>query len=306
MSFLDDTFVDLGVMGVLPCTASGTNLVTLTGVANTPNVTSYTNLQQFGFKAINSSTGSVTLQVGSLSALPVYAADGTTQLGSGNIVAGAYYVIVFIQSVNGGNGGWVVISASANGIMAGTYTSVTVDVSGRTTAGTRMVPTIVTLFSGATYNTAVNALWLEINMVGGGAGASGSGAGGGNGTNGAVTTFGTSLLTANGGIGGAGGGGGAGGTAIISAPAVGQAFAGATGSGGTQTNDANVSAAGGPGGASPFGGAGGGGVAAGGSAAAPNTGSGGGGSSGSANAINASGGGGAGAAGIIAVVEHYT
>ena len=65
-----------------------------------------------------------------------------------------------------------------------------------------------------TYTTPSGVLYLEVELCGGGGGGSGSGTGSGNGTAGNNTTFGTSLLTGNGGGAGVAGGGsvGTGGT----------------------------------------------------------------------------------------------
>ncbi len=132
---LDQSIADLGALGIVPCTAAGTNIITLTPNANTPTISSYANYLQFSFVAVNTTTGNVTLQVGSLAALPVYAANGTTQLGSGAIVLNQFYVAAFNQALNSGVGGWEVVNSnSATGVTAGTFNTVTVDVTGRVTA----------------------------------------------------------------------------------------------------------------------------------------------------------------------------
>jgi hypothetical protein len=109
MSFLDDSIADLGAQGIVPCTASGTNVITLSPLANTTLISAYANLIQFSFVAVNSSTGNVTLQVGSLAALNVYFADGVTQVGNGSIVAARQYVVMFNSALNSSVGGWVII-----------------------------------------------------------------------------------------------------------------------------------------------------------------------------------------------------
>ncbi len=150
-----------------------------------------------------------------------------------------------------------------------------------------------------TFSQVLSPLVYRVRIVGAGGGGAGSGtgsdAGGGTGGN---TTFGTSLLTANGGVGGTKGSttgaGGAGGTASIGAGGIGLAFSGATGTVGG--NDPN-GGLGGTGGVSPFGGAGGPALTqAAGTAAIANTGSGGGGGAGGAAYI---GGGGGGAGGFV-------
>lgn len=153
-----------------------------------------------------------------------------------------------------------------------------------------ILPTIQKFLSGSgTYTTPPGASHITVEMIGGGGGGAGSGTGSGAPTDGGNTTFGSSLLTANGGVQGAtdGAGGGAGGSATLNAPAIGKALSG--GYGATQAGTA--SGGGGNGCASPFGGEGGGTQASLARAASANTGSGGGGAGINANSKNGSGGG---------------
>jgi hypothetical protein len=163
------------------------------------------------------------------------------------------------------------------------------------------VPTIQKFTSGTgTYTTPAGALYIRVRMVGGGGGGAGSGtANGSTPTAGGNTTFGTSLLAANGGgvnanIGAAGGSGG---TASLGTGPIGIAISGGTGAGGFGNLATGAAAvAGGSGGVSPFGGAGTSGCSPlTGGAAVANSGSGGAGGSISATASGYSGpGGGAG------------
>ncbi len=156
-------------------------------------------------------------------------------------------------------------------------------------------PTMQIFLSGAaTYTTPANVLYIEVEMCGGG-GCGGSGSTGGN------TSFGTSLLLANGGTEGILGvpsNGGDGGSASISLPAVGYAVSGGAGTGGAKGGTANGDfSMGGAGGSNPFGGGGGGGYGESaanigtGYAGKANTGGGGGGNGASSNARSAGGGG---------------
>jgi len=150
-----------------------------------------------------------------------------------------------------------------------------------------------------TFSTFQAPLYLKITMVGGGGGGAGTGAGNGAGGNGGITTFGTSLLTANGGTGGSAGTvtPGLGGTALLSTPVIGFAI---TGSGGNSGGNTTTSG-GGAGGASMLGGSGygGGAVSGAGGTAATNSGSGGGGAG--SNATSSGAGGGSGG-GILATI----
>lgn len=156
----------------------------------------------------------------------------------------------------------------------------------------QVTPTIQKFTSGSgTYTTPAGVTWIRVRMVGGGGGGGGTSAGAGAGGN---TTFGSSLLTANGGGAGANAGnGGTGGTATIAAPAVGTAIQGGNGGSlGDQPAQTSWFHAGGNGCTSPFGGAGSGAAGNGnGSSAVANTGSGGGGSGSGSNQLASSGGG---------------
>ncbi len=148
--------------------------------------------------------------------------------------------------------------------------------------------------SSGTYTTPANTSYLQVCAVGAGGGGAGSGtASAGSGGAGGNTTFGSSLLTANGGGGGSNTGTpGTGGTATVAAPAIQQyAFTGSTGNGAS-----GINGSGGMGGSTPLGGAGGGGPtgANAGTAGVTNTGSGGGGGGIGATGGAGSGGGAAG------------
>lgn len=148
--------------------------------------------------------------------------------------------------------------------------------------------TLYTSGSG-TYSLPTGCKAIRVRMVGGGGGGGGGGTGRGAGTNGGNTTFGTSLLTANGGSGADAGG---------DAGAAGSASGGIlnfAGSAGLPESTLGTGAIGGQGGGSAFGGEGfGGGIGAAGGNAAANSGSGGGGGGSTASTTSAGGGGGAG------------
>lgn len=151
--------------------------------------------------------------------------------------------------------------------------------------------------SSIAFSSVRNPIYLKIKMVGGGGGGAGSGTGaGGTVTSGGNTTFGSSLLTANGGSAGIYAGSGAnGGSGSISSPAIGFSTSGGAGLGGEGTSSSGQYTSGGDGGLSHFQGNGQGGRSTNGYAAQANSGSGGGGggNSGTAN-FNNGGGGGAG------------
>lgn len=141
-------------------------------------------------------------------------------------------------------------------------------------------------------------LYIRVRMVGGGGGGGSSGTGSTNsGTAGGNSTFGTTLLVANGGSGGTAGSGtpGAGGSASLGTGPIGLAYTGAAGQGAGVANGAADSVPGGMGGVSGFGGAG---IGAtnntAGGAAVTNSGSGGGGGASQNNSSSAASGAGTG------------
>ena len=164
-------------------------------------------------------------------------------------------------------------------------------------------PTIQKFTSGSgTYTTPAEVLYLRIKMVGGGGGGSGSHLNATSGGTGGNTTFGSSLLVANGG--GAGSystNAAAGGTASLGS-AIGTALSGGTGTGGASQGVVQVM--GGGGAPSPLGGGGGGGALnLAGQAAATNTGAGGGGGGSSATANGFSGTGGSAGGFVDAIIS---
>lgn len=163
-----------------------------------------------------------------------------------------------------------------------------------TGGGSSTTPTVQKFTSGSgTYTTPASVKWLRVRIAGGGGGGGASGAGS-SGSNGNNSTFGSSLLTANGGSGGPVGAnyGGAGGSFTVSAPGVDSgSFSG--GDGGASGNVGPNTYWGGNGGANTFGGSGSGSSGNGntGNAGKTNTGAGGGGGGVIGSAVTASGGG---------------
>lgn len=144
-------------------------------------------------------------------------------------------------------------------------------------------------------------VYLSVKVAGGGGGGAGGGTSAGSAAgDGGQTTFGSSLLTANGGtkgtaVGGGTSNGGAGGAVTVSAPAISVvAVTGGNGSAGGYEAAAGVYIAPGSGGVNPFGGSAGSLTAGAGNAGVTNTGAGGGGGGTTANTGVSGGGGGAG------------
>lgn len=258
-----------------------------------------------GYATTATAAGTTTLTVGS--AYQQFFTGTTTQTVvlpvTSTLVLGQKFLIT-----NASSGIVTVESSGANTVIAqsgsSSYLYTCVLTSGTTAAswyavpysgGGAVTPTVTVITSGSgTFTTPSNALYIQVKMVGGGGGGAGNGGTGQNGSNGGNTTFGTSLLTANGGSGataGSGASGGSGGTATVAGSAI--ALTVVSGGTGSSSNNLSSSLAAGMGGSNPFGGAGagggGGGVAGG--AASANTGGGGGGQGGTGGAITGNGGG---------------
>ena len=107
---LDADLAALGNMGIWNCSSSGTNAIALTTTANQPAVAAYTDRQRFQFVAAANSTGSVTVAVNSLAALPLYLITGT-QAASGDVTIGTPYEIIYLSALNSGGGGFQIFSA---------------------------------------------------------------------------------------------------------------------------------------------------------------------------------------------------
>jgi hypothetical protein len=293
------------------------------------------------FQVVNNSTGVVTVQSSGANTVQAMAASTsawfTVILVTGTTAASwsTVYIAGSISTpVSVANGGTGDTTLTAHGVLIGNGTSaVSVTGTGTTgqvltsngssadptfqtaSGGSSTAPTVQTFTSGSgTYTrpTSPTPLYLRVRMVGGGGGGGGDGTGSGaNGTSGTASTFGTSLLSANGGIRGitgqSSGQGGRQATQIptINSPAIGTGVPGGSGnSGGTATSSAN--GLGGTGGCSGIlgsgSGEGGGGGGAGGNAATNSGGGGGGaGSNTTTNGVTG-GGGGAGASGIDAII----
>jgi hypothetical protein len=110
---LDTNFAAVALNTVIPCTASGTDAITLTPNAAAPNqaptITSYANRMMFSFVSAGASAAAVTIRVGTLAFRPAFRLNGTTALGSGDIAAPpALYLATYSSELAGGAGGFYV------------------------------------------------------------------------------------------------------------------------------------------------------------------------------------------------------
>lgn len=138
LNLFDEQNNDVGLLTIVPCTATGTNSIALAPEGFCAVQSAYANYQRYGFVAANTTTGSVTINVNSLGALNAYAQDGTTQLGANDIVAGRYYDVVYNSALNASAGGFALVSpaplyeegswtpAAAGSTSTGTLTGTTI------------------------------------------------------------------------------------------------------------------------------------------------------------------------------------
>jgi hypothetical protein len=110
-SLFDQSFADVGSLGITPCTAIGANAIVLTPIAAvfSPTVTTPQSLQAFSFVAAANSTGPITIQVGSVTK-NLYRMDGVTQATNGDLNATTLYVIGFNAALNSSTGGFQILA----------------------------------------------------------------------------------------------------------------------------------------------------------------------------------------------------
>lgn len=121
LNLWDQSLADMGSLGVIPCTATGTNAITLTPVTAVyaPNVNVPPNAGQlFSFVAVATSTGPVTVKtvstIGTAVFLNLYRMDGVTQAASGDIVINVNYVVIFNAALNSNAGGYQIVSPTTD------------------------------------------------------------------------------------------------------------------------------------------------------------------------------------------------
>lgn len=113
-ALLDQNFQAVAVNTVMPCTASGTNSVTLTPLSGVPTLVGYQNYIQFSFFQAVTSTGAVTIRFGALPSLNAYLGDGATIAGAGAVVGGSLYFATYSSALNSGSGGFVITGGKTN------------------------------------------------------------------------------------------------------------------------------------------------------------------------------------------------
>lgn len=112
---LDNNFAALGALTPIPCTASGSNTITLVANANTPTIAAYSNYMQFTGIAALSNTGAATGKLGTLATLSIFKASpsGPVALTGGEIIAGVAFTLLYDSALNTGSGGFHLMQNSS-------------------------------------------------------------------------------------------------------------------------------------------------------------------------------------------------
>lgn len=100
-----------GTNRIIPCNAAGTNAITLTMLAVAPLVQGYFDFDTYRVVAAATSTGLVTASVvmpqGALATIKVFKTNGSAQATTGDITIGLLYDFTYVDSLDGGAGGFV-------------------------------------------------------------------------------------------------------------------------------------------------------------------------------------------------------
>lgn len=101
----------VGMNRVIPCNASGTNVISLTPLDSSPLIEKYVDHEIYVFAAAATSTGDVTMNVvtrsGALSTLKAYKTGGSAQASTGDVVNGSLYLAIYNDAMDAGAGGFV-------------------------------------------------------------------------------------------------------------------------------------------------------------------------------------------------------
>ena len=120
---LDNNFLAYAVFGTIPCSASGTNNLTLTQNSNTPTLSELTDGIQFSALAAGTNTTTVTANVSGFGVLNVYkdSLAGPVALSGGELISGNAFTLRYDSTLNSGNGGYRIYTNTEYG--GGTITS---------------------------------------------------------------------------------------------------------------------------------------------------------------------------------------
>ena len=92
----------------VPCTATGTNAIVLTPTLHKEGGLVLGNHMGFSFEAVATSSGLVTVKLADQIALKAYITNGATQANTGDVVDGSLYLALYLSTLDGGAGGFVI------------------------------------------------------------------------------------------------------------------------------------------------------------------------------------------------------
>lgn len=97
---------------IVPCTASGKNVITLTATLHREGARTYEDGMTFQFVAAETSDGAVTAKVQdaegkALDTIKVFVTDGAAQAGAGDVTADRLYLAIYNSALDSGAGGLV-------------------------------------------------------------------------------------------------------------------------------------------------------------------------------------------------------
>lgn len=120
-SDLDTNFAAVGAMGVIYCSATGTNTLALTAIGNQAVANAYAQGFKAQFVAANSNTGATSANVNTLGALGVYKDTvlGPVVCAGGEIISGCAYQLWYDPALSSGAGGFHLVSAGGTGTGGG-------------------------------------------------------------------------------------------------------------------------------------------------------------------------------------------
>jgi hypothetical protein len=139
LSLFDTMFNVVGQQGSIPCTATGTNAISLVSQTNYYVGAAYTDGQLVAWQAANTSSGAVTMQWSGLGFVNYYNSSGV-QAQSGDIVSGTNYLSIFRSNLNSNAGGFITVNSAISNVantVQGSYKNLFNTVNGNST----VVPT---------------------------------------------------------------------------------------------------------------------------------------------------------------------
>jgi len=114
-SLFDTMFNIAGQQGNLPCTATGTNAISLVPKTNYYAPAAYTDGQIASFQAAATTTGAGTIQLNGLGFLKLFTGAGI-QVASGDVVININYVVQYRANLDTGAGGFIILNATVTAI----------------------------------------------------------------------------------------------------------------------------------------------------------------------------------------------